>query len=166
MYPNWTCKLTVLWKSQLSRQKRVMITRDTALPAGYHLLNEAEPFLDAERRWIQEGVKSGLASAPLFLDRSASDRCKDRSLGVSCTSTRKTKRSCGLRALNIFAVKKKFISRGVEALSILPNLVDLSKNWRGMHGGKKQNFFRLSSRKVAASSIGAGCFDLVTQPAD
>jgi hypothetical protein len=46
-----------------------------------------------------------------------------------------------LRALNIFAVKKKFLSRGVEALSILPNLVDLSKNWRGMHGGKKQDFF-------------------------
>ena len=76
---------------------------------------------------------SGLASTP------PSYRCKDRPLAFSCTSTSKTHIVALQERWIHLRLKRNSFHTAFQALqdqSIWHNLVDLSKNWRGMHDKK------------------------------
>ena len=92
---------------------------------------------------------SGLASTP------PSYRCKDRPLAFSCTSTSKTHIIALQERWIHLRLKRNSFHTAFQALqdqSIWPNLVDLSKNWRGMHDDKNQEILHRTLETLLALS--------------
>ena len=92
---------------------------------------------------------SGLASPP------PSYKCKDRPLAFSCTSTSKTHIIALQERWIHLRLKRNSFHTAFQALqdqSIWHNLVDLSKNWRGMHDEKTNKFASNAGKSLLALS--------------